>query len=98
MSILNTYNITYELIDLTTNKDKYAISCSLNIHTGYQSFPNVYFGQNHIGGYDDFITFESCKETFSTMLNNADIKHCEQHLKQNQNATIPGFFDVWSSA
>ena len=25
----------------------------LTIHSGYSSFPNIYFGEEHIGGLDD---------------------------------------------
>ena len=26
---------------------------ALTIHTGYSKFPNIYFGEDHIGGLDD---------------------------------------------
>ena len=26
---------------------------SLVMHTGYSSFPNIYYGEEHIGGHDD---------------------------------------------
>ncbi len=46
--MLNKHGILYEEMD--TNDD---ISLSLAMHTGYSNFPNIYFGEEHIGGLDD---------------------------------------------
>jgi hypothetical protein len=29
------------------------MSYYLMMHTGYSSFPNIYFGEEHVGGFDD---------------------------------------------
>ena len=29
------------------------IKLGLTIHTGYSAFPNIYFGEEHVGGLDD---------------------------------------------
>ena len=29
------------------------LKLGLTIHTGYTSFPNIYFGEEHVGGLDD---------------------------------------------
>ena len=26
---------------------------ALQLHTGYEQFPNIYFGETHVGGLDD---------------------------------------------
>jgi hypothetical protein len=27
------------------------------MHTGYENFPNIYFGEEHMGGFDDLKAF-----------------------------------------
>jgi glutaredoxin len=35
------------------------LKLALSMDTGYSLFPNIYFGKEHIGGYDDFIFYFS---------------------------------------
>ena len=46
--MLNKHGIIFE--EQTVNDD---IQMSLVMHTGYSSFPNIYYGEDHIGGHDD---------------------------------------------
>ena len=50
-SMLEKHNISYSEID--TNDDA---SISLVMHTGYCNFPNIYYGEQHVGGLDDIKT------------------------------------------
>lgn len=54
-SLLKKNNIEYEEIDFKklNSYQSYATSLALSLHTGYSSFPNIYFGNEHIGGIDD---------------------------------------------
>ena len=48
-------NIEFEEIRLDqehSGKEQF-ISCALTLHSGYSGFPNIFFGQEHIGGLDD---------------------------------------------
>lgn len=53
--LLNEGNIEFEEIRLSnehSGKEQF-ISCALTLHSGYSGFPNIFFGQEHIGGLDD---------------------------------------------
>jgi glutaredoxin len=39
--------------------DQNVISYSLLMHTGYSSYPNIYFGEEHVGGIDDLKAYLS---------------------------------------
>ena len=52
VKVLNKYNIKYKTINVEQN-DPDNMKLALTIHTGYSKFPNIYFGEDHIGGLDD---------------------------------------------
>ena len=40
----------------------------LMMHTGYARFPNIYFGEEHIGGIDDLIAYLQDQQTTDWVL------------------------------
>ena len=54
-------NIEYEEISIKAMNDKMAsfTKLALSMDTGYSLFPNIYFGKEHVGGYDDFTFYFS---------------------------------------
>jgi len=47
------------------------VRLALTMHTGYAQFPNVYFGEEHVGGYDDLVSyFQSTKTQERVMAQN----------------------------
>ena len=71
--MLTDLDIKYEELDITGHKDQHHIQCALNIHTGFFFFPNIYFGNFHVGGYDDFMTYFTNKEALSEILMNENV-------------------------
>jgi glutaredoxin len=51
--LLDRYNIEYQEINVADNHQPDNMKLALTIHTGYSKFPNIYFGEDHIGGLDD---------------------------------------------
>ena len=51
--ILEKYNIDYKEIDVNDSLWTDSIKLGLSIHTGYNNFPNIYFGEEHVGGLND---------------------------------------------
>lgn len=60
---------------------------ALSMDTGYSLFPNIYFGKEHVGGYDDFTFYFSIQEMkdkklaengFSTCWSNTDMEDKEK--------------------
>jgi glutaredoxin len=60
--ILDKYNIKYEEINVQDTPWSDSIKLALSMHTGYQSFPNIYFGHEHIGGLDDLQPVFDCED------------------------------------
>ena len=54
--ILRENNIDFQEISIKKMNEKMAsfTKLALQMDTGYSLFPNIYFGKEHIGGYDDF--------------------------------------------
>ena len=53
--LLNESNIEFEEIRLDkeySGKQEF-VSAALTLHSGYSGFPNIFFGEEHIGGLDD---------------------------------------------
>jgi glutaredoxin len=51
--ILGEQNIDFEEINITESRYSDNLKLGLSMITGYNSFPNVFFGKEHIGGVDD---------------------------------------------
>ena len=45
-------NIEFEERQVNDKDHSFASYC-LMMHTGYGTYPNIFFGEEHIGGYDD---------------------------------------------
>lgn len=43
------------------------------MHSGYAYYPNIYFGQQHIGGFDDLHSHLACDKAASRVLNDNGI-------------------------
>mgnify|MGYP000844834178 FL=1 len=54
-NLLSHYQISYDeiQIDKMPQKMRGLIRGALAMDTGYKSYPNIYFGKEHIGGLDD---------------------------------------------
>mmetsp|Transcript_8126 Transcript_8126/g.12496 ORF Transcript_8126/g.12496 Transcript_8126/m.12496 type:complete len:190 (+) Transcript_8126:28-597(+) len=39
------------------------VRLELTMHTGYGQFPNIYFGTEHVGGYDDLVGYFHSQKT-----------------------------------
>jgi len=54
-NLLSHYQISYDeiQIDKMPQKMRGLIRGALAMDTGYMSYPNIYFGKEHIGGLDD---------------------------------------------
>ena len=66
--------IEFKEIDISKHQNEHFIQCTLNIHTGFNSFPNIYFGNTHVGGYDDLVPLFSDKEFLEETLSKAKIE------------------------
>lgn len=51
--ILDKHLIPYKEINIKKHPWEECIAIGLHMHTGYTSFPNIYFGNEHVGGLDD---------------------------------------------
>ena len=49
--LLTKNNIEFQ--ENIVDQDKKLMNYALLMHTGYSQFPNIYFGEEHIGGIDD---------------------------------------------
>ena len=50
-------NIEYQENIISPSQN--VISYALMMHTGYANFPNIYFGEEHVGGIDDLKAYLS---------------------------------------
>ena len=46
-----------------SGQDSQFVNYCLLMHTGFGNFPNIFFGQEHIGGYDDLKAYMSDANT-----------------------------------
>lgn len=51
--LLTKSNIEFQENIINDSSEQQIISYCLLMHTGYGNFPNIYFGEEHIGGLDD---------------------------------------------
>ena len=63
-------------MDLT---DQFQLALTLKMHTGQSGYPNLYIGEDHIGGVEDFICFLKERKTLSTILKEQHIEHDLDH-------------------
>ena len=57
--ILDRLNAKYDEINIRIRPDVDEITMGLLMLTGFNKFPNVYFGNEHIGGLEDLLCHES---------------------------------------
>ena len=43
------------------------------MHSGYAHYPNIYFGQQHIGGFDDLYSHLACDKAAMRVINDNGI-------------------------
>lgn len=53
--LLTKNNIEFQ--ENIVGEDQPTMSYNLMMHTGYANFPNIYFGEEHVGGFDDLKAF-----------------------------------------
>ena len=68
IKMLKIQNIEHEVVCVSEHHDKDSLQCALSLHTGFYQYPNVYFGQKHIGGYDDLFSHFSCQDALNILL------------------------------
>ena len=56
-NLLEKFGVQYEVLNLKNHPKANYIEGAMNLHSGYSSFPNIYFGTKHVGGYDDLIIY-----------------------------------------
>mmetsp|Transcript_12181 Transcript_12181/g.20533 ORF Transcript_12181/g.20533 Transcript_12181/m.20533 type:complete len:186 (-) Transcript_12181:655-1212(-) len=47
---------------------------ALSLDSGYSQFPNLYFGQEHLGGMDDLVGYLRSQNTFERLMNKNGIQ------------------------
>lgn len=50
------------------------VRMALNLETGYTQFPNIYFGNEHIGGRDDLVGYLHSQNVFEKLMNENGIQ------------------------
>lgn len=51
--ILNKHQIPFTEVDITKLPWEECTAQGLHMHTGFETFPNIYLGTEHMGGLDD---------------------------------------------
>ena len=51
IDVLDRIGVDYEVVDM-----KRCEIGAMQLHSGYTSLPSIYFGNEHIGGYDDLMS------------------------------------------
>ena len=59
--MLEKFAIEFESVDVSHGGKE--LTLALQLHTGYSDLPNVYFGNEHVGGLDDLKSFLSDNAT-----------------------------------
>ena len=58
-------------------EERSAIILAVQMDTGYYQLPSIYFGEEHIGGIDDFRAYLSCDSTLQRMLDKTGVLSSE---------------------
>ena len=62
---LKKMGVNYRVVDVEAHPHGEMIQAAMQVHSGYMSFPNVYFGRKHIGGYDDIYPYSQCPDSLT---------------------------------
>ena len=60
---MNKLGLNPEVFDLSSMGNQTQMMYAMMLHTGFAGLPNIYFGKQHIGGYDDLFSYNSDRET-----------------------------------
>ena len=60
-NLLENINIEYQEIEVGSHPHKEFIIGALSMDNGFNLFPNIYFGKEHVGGFDDLKSYLSCE-------------------------------------
>ena len=64
---LRKHDIAFRIVDVEQEAEPGTLHCALSMHTGFSTFPNIYFGSKHVGGYDDLLAHVSCSESLELL-------------------------------
>ena len=59
--LLHKFAVDFDEVDV--HHAGHELTVALQLHTGYSKLPNIYFGNEHVGGLDDLKSYLSCNTT-----------------------------------
>jgi glutaredoxin len=73
IKLLEKIGVTYNEVNIGNNSQKHFLQCAIHLHSGYTSFPNIYFGKEHVGGYDDLFFYTKDSENLTYLMAKSNI-------------------------
>ena len=86
VKLLKEKDLTHKVIDLKAVPDdeKSTIILALQMDTGYQQLPSIFFGEEHIGGIDDLRAYLSCDESIQHMVDKTGVTMTQSLTEPNR--------------